>query len=62
MSRVGRQGSTGHEIVARPVTIPDLLATIYHALGVDPERSFTTPAGQPVRRLEGGTPVLQLFA
>jgi uncharacterized protein DUF1501 len=59
---IGATDATGSELRDRPVAIPDLLATIYAALGLDPGREFTTPDGRPVRRLDGGTPLPELFA
>ena len=58
---IGASDATGNELRDRPVTIPDLLATIYTALGLDPGREFTTPDGRPVRRLDGGSPMRELL-
>jgi hypothetical protein len=32
-----------------PIFVPDVAATIYHALGIDPETYFTTPDGRPIK-------------
>jgi uncharacterized protein (DUF1501 family) len=45
----------------RPVTLPDLLATIYHSLGIDGTQALSRPAGQSHRLVENGEPVLELF-
>lgn len=39
----------------------DLAATIYHALGIDPEMMIQMPDGRPVPLVSGGTPVRQIF-
>jgi hypothetical protein len=44
-----------------PVTPGDLVATIYHLLGVDPQLHVPNLAGQPVPISHGGSPVLQIL-
>ncbi len=41
------------ENVEKPVTIADLHATIYTALGLDPHWEYQTPIGRPMKRSEG---------
>ena len=38
----------------------DLAATLYTALGIDPERKFLSPDGRPIRLVENGTPPREL--
>ncbi|HEX3147083.1 MAG TPA: DUF1501 domain-containing protein [Gemmataceae bacterium] len=45
-----------------PVSPEDFLATIYHALGLPPEAEVPDREGRPHRIVEGGKPVLSLFA
>ena len=45
----------------RPVSPEDLAATVYHALGIDPELRVNDPDGRPVPLVEDGKPVLELF-
>jgi hypothetical protein len=59
---VGSTNATGHEVADRPVTIPDLFCTIYHALGIDPRKENLSGGGRPVKLMESGQPVLELFA
>lgn len=47
--------------IDKPVTPEDMAATIYHALGIDPEMRLSDPLGRPVSIVEGGKPVLDLF-
>jgi len=41
------------EHVNQPVTISDLHATIYRALGLSPDLEYETPIGRPIKRSEG---------
>jgi hypothetical protein len=47
--------------IDRPVTPEDLAATIYHALGIDPELRLPDAQGRPTPIVEGGRPVLGVF-
>ncbi|RUL89501.1 DUF1501 domain-containing protein [Tautonia sociabilis] len=46
----------------RPVTPNDLAATLYTALGINPDHRFLTPDGQPIRLVDGGRPVDELLS
>jgi hypothetical protein len=45
----------------RPVTVPDLHASLLHACGIDPARQYTTPDGRPIKLTNGGKVVQELF-
>jgi uncharacterized protein (DUF1501 family) len=45
---------------ANPVSPEDMLATVYYALGIDPEGTMRDPLGRPVRVVEG-EPLTALF-
>ena len=53
----GRVIGASNERAERPATTPfgpaDLMATIYHGMGIDPEREFLTPEGRPVPIVPG---------
>jgi hypothetical protein len=51
---VGRTDSRGEAPADRPVTPADIAATLYTALGIDPNHQFETPDGRPVRLVENG--------
>jgi hypothetical protein len=55
---VGR--TDGREIQERPVTVPDFFATLYRAFGISPQKEYRA-AGRPLKLVEGGTPVGDLF-
>jgi Protein of unknown function (DUF1501) len=48
-------------VVDHPVSPESLAATIYHALGIDPELRVLDPLGRPTPIVDGGRPVLELF-
>ncbi|WP_171184837.1 DUF1501 domain-containing protein [Alienimonas chondri] len=57
---VGETDELGMSIVADPVSVPDLHATIYHAMGIDPHLELY--AGErPVPVTDGGHAVRALF-
>ena len=44
-----------------PVKLEDLAATVYHALGINPETYLPDAQGRPASIVEGGRPLLELF-
>jgi hypothetical protein len=59
---IGASNTDGTDVKDRPVTVPDLLASICHALKVDPNKEAMTPVGRPIKVVDGGKPVRELFA
>ena len=62
----GRVIGASNERAERPATTPygpaDLMATIYHGMGIEPEREFLTPEGRPVPIVPGtGRVISELF-
>jgi hypothetical protein len=58
---VGSSDATGHEVAERPVTPEDYAATVYYCLGVDPRKPTFNELGRPIRILNGGAPIRELF-
>lgn len=58
---IGASGADGMDVKDRPVSVPDLLASVCHALEVDPNREAMTPVGRPIKVVDGGKPVRELF-
>jgi hypothetical protein len=58
---VGATDARGEYIVERPVSVQDLHATIYYALGIDPYITFKNTGGRPVPAVDDGTPIKELF-
>ena len=57
----GRSDKDAALPVEHPTSPEDLAATIYHALGIDPELRVPDPQGRPVPLVDGGRPLLELF-
>jgi uncharacterized protein (DUF1501 family) len=58
---VGATDASGFAVTDRPVTVPDLFCTICAALGIDPRHEYDTPVGRPMKLVDGGEPVRELF-
>lgn len=60
---VGRSDPIGGYPAERPVSPPEVVATIFHSLGFDLETLLPGPAGRPFPLVDTGTkPILELFA
>lgn len=51
---VGASDSTASFPITQPYGIQDLLRTIFHLMGIDSEKVYTTPLGRPVPIVSGG--------
>jgi len=58
---VGATDKIGAHVTDRPMTPPDMAATVLSALGIDPDTMLHTPLGRPVAAACGGKPVTELF-
>ena len=58
---IGVTNELGMEIEDRPISIPDLHATIHCALGIDPSKELYTDDNRPVPITDRGQPVRELF-
>ena len=59
---IGASSADGTEVKDHPVTVPDLMASLCHALQVDPSKEFMTDIGRPIKVVDGGKVVKELFA
>lgn len=59
---VGKTSPDGMTIAERPVSVPDLFQTFCKALQLDPATELTTPQGRPIKIVDEGAPVKELFA
>jgi hypothetical protein len=59
---IGATDKLGTEVAARPVTVPDLFCTFCQALGLDPRRENQSNVGRPIKIVEGGNVVQEVFA
>jgi Protein of unknown function (DUF1501) len=58
---VGASTANGERPKDRPVTVPQVLATVYRAVGIDPGRTFPAGNGRPVYVLDDREPVPELI-
>ncbi len=56
---VGRTSADGMSVEDRPVAVPDLLATISLALGIDPKKQNMSNVNRPIRIVDQGAKPLQ---
>ena len=59
---VGATDKTASAPTADPVSIADLLRTIFHLMGIDSDKTYLTPLGRPVPVVDGGKVVEALLA
>jgi hypothetical protein len=43
------------------VSVPDLFCSLYQALGINPRKENMSGLGRPIKIVEGGNPVKDLF-
>ena len=58
----GASDATGGEPESDPLQVPDLAATVYHQLGIDPEKNLMAPGNRPIKIVKDGTVVKELLA
>jgi hypothetical protein len=58
---VGVSTAKGEQPKDRPCTVPQVLSTIYRALGIDPSATFPNGAGRPMYILDEREPVKELL-
>jgi uncharacterized protein (DUF1501 family) len=58
---IGESDETASNPKTRPISIEDFAATVYKALGINPDTIYHTADSRPVRVLESGEPVHELF-
>jgi uncharacterized protein (DUF1501 family) len=58
----GSSDATGGEPDTDPLYVPDLAATVYTQLGIDPEKNLIAPGNRPIRIVKDGSLVKDLLA
>jgi hypothetical protein len=58
---VGASSARGERPKDRPIPVPQLLSTLYHAIGIDPSQTFPSGAGRPMYILDDREPVKELL-
>jgi hypothetical protein len=59
---IGSTDASGTDVAQRPVGVSDLFQTFCHALKIDPNKENTSSIGRPLKVVDGGQPVLELFS
>jgi hypothetical protein len=59
---VGKSDKIAGSVAERPVSPKDILATLYHLLGIDPETTLTDRAGRPLALVPGGSVVAEMLS
>lgn len=59
---IGSSSDAGTEVKDRPVQVNDLLTSFCHALKIDPNKENMSPLGRPIKIVDGGKVVTELFA
>ncbi|MSR31319.1 MAG: DUF1501 domain-containing protein [Gemmataceae bacterium] len=58
---IGETSSDGMAVKSRPVTVPDLFCSFCHSLGISARRENPGPLNRPVKIVDGGQVVKELF-
>jgi hypothetical protein len=58
---IGATDKLGTEVMDRPVTVSDLFCTFCQALGIDPRKENQSNVGRPIRIVEEGAAVKEVF-
>lgn len=58
---IGATDKLGVEVIERPVTVADLFCTYYKALGINPRKENQSNVGRPLRIVEFGQVVTEVF-
>jgi hypothetical protein len=56
---IGSSNARGEYPRSHPLRPADLMATLYHQLGIDPETTFTNRGGQPIKIVASGGEVIR---
>jgi len=58
---IGGSTADGSAVADRPVSVPDLFCSVCHSLKVDPRKEHLSPLGRPMKVVDGGEVVQELF-
>jgi hypothetical protein len=59
---IGATSEGGNDVTQRPVQVADLFCSFCRALNIDPRKENVTPIGRPIRIVDGGEAVRELFS
>jgi len=58
---IGATNGDGTDVAKRPVSVNDLFCSFYRSLGIDPQKENVATMGRPLKIVDGGKPVQELF-
>jgi uncharacterized protein (DUF1501 family) len=58
---IGETDAKGEQVKDRPVTVPDLYATLLKTCGLDGSKTYRTPEGRPIKLADKGKVVKELL-
>jgi uncharacterized protein (DUF1501 family) len=58
---IGRTDDSGAAVEDRPVTVPDLFQSFCKSLRIDPSTENVGPNGRPIKIVDTGSPISELF-
>jgi uncharacterized protein (DUF1501 family) len=59
---IGATSADGIDVATRPVTVPDLFCTFCQALKINPRKENLATLGRPIKIVEGGQVIQELFS
>ncbi|HEV8062976.1 MAG TPA: DUF1501 domain-containing protein, partial [Gemmataceae bacterium] len=59
---IGSTSQDGTDVKDRPVTVPDLFCTFYQALKINSRKENMSSLGRPIKLMDKGAAVKELFA
>ncbi|MFO0965087.1 MAG: DUF1501 domain-containing protein [Gemmataceae bacterium] len=57
---VGSSTARGERPQDRPYTVPQVMSTLYRAIGIDPAQTFLNGTGRPIHIVDDRNPVREL--
>ncbi|TWU29964.1 DUF1501 domain-containing protein [Bythopirellula polymerisocia] len=58
---IGATNDAGTKVTERPVLITDFFRSIYHTLNIDPDEENISRVGRPIKLVDGGEVITELF-
>jgi hypothetical protein len=58
---IGATSTDGMDAKTRPVSVPDLFCSVYHALKIDPRKENISGLGRPIKLMDKGEAIKELF-
>ena len=59
---IGSTSDDGTDVKTRPVSVPELFCSFYKALAINPRKENISTLGRPIKLMDKGEPVKELFA